>query len=208
MRPLQYVPLVVSTSRSFPHLRLITGCVTRLTRRVSLVEQELLTLPEHLSSPLGFSGLRFTPSLVLCVCFIDRCLLFCTFSYGHCFVCSSPIYGLWLPLWYLQSLLIVIWQIFQSYIGIVQTVWYFPPFYYKYTTVCMDTYVILESNLFQNEQSFYHKTQNVSNFQYLSYRSRNMIWQTFSSMWQKFLQTVAIKRLISPEETLTNSFNR
>jgi hypothetical protein len=33
----------------------------------------------------------------------------------------------------------------------------------------MDTYVILESNLLQNEQSFYHKTQNVSNFQYLSY---------------------------------------
>jgi hypothetical protein len=30
---------------------IITGFVTRLTRRVSLVEQELLTLPEHLSSP-------------------------------------------------------------------------------------------------------------------------------------------------------------
>jgi cell shape-determining protein MreC len=29
----------------------ITGFVTRLTRRVSLVEQDLLTLPEHLSSP-------------------------------------------------------------------------------------------------------------------------------------------------------------
>ena len=28
----------------------ITGFVPRLTRRVSLVEQELLTLPEHLSS--------------------------------------------------------------------------------------------------------------------------------------------------------------
>jgi hypothetical protein len=47
-----YVPLVVNTSRSFPHLRLITGFVTRLTRRLPLVEQELLTLPEHLSSPL------------------------------------------------------------------------------------------------------------------------------------------------------------
>jgi hypothetical protein len=30
---------------------LITGFVTRVTRRVPLVEQELLTLPEHLSSP-------------------------------------------------------------------------------------------------------------------------------------------------------------
>jgi hypothetical protein len=43
-----YIPLVVNTLRSFPHSRLITGFVTRSTRRVPLVEQELLTLPEHL----------------------------------------------------------------------------------------------------------------------------------------------------------------
>jgi len=30
-----------------------------------------------------FSGLRFTQTLVLCVCFVDRCLSFCTFSFGH-----------------------------------------------------------------------------------------------------------------------------
>ena len=36
-----YVPLVVNTSRSFPHSWLITGVITRLTRWVSLVEQEL-----------------------------------------------------------------------------------------------------------------------------------------------------------------------
>jgi hypothetical protein len=53
------------------------------------VEQELPTLPEHLSSPLVFSGVRVTQSLVLCVCFVDRCLSFCTFSFGHCVVCSS-----------------------------------------------------------------------------------------------------------------------
>ena len=34
-----------------------TGFITRVTRRVSLVEQELLTLPEHLSSPPVFLGL-------------------------------------------------------------------------------------------------------------------------------------------------------
>ena len=44
-----YVPLVY-TPLSFPHSRLITSFVTRLTRRVPLVEQELPTLPEHLSS--------------------------------------------------------------------------------------------------------------------------------------------------------------
>ena len=51
------------------HSWLIIGLVTRLTRRLSLDEQELLTLPEHLSSPPVISGVRVTRSLVLCVCF-------------------------------------------------------------------------------------------------------------------------------------------
>jgi hypothetical protein len=38
---------------------------------------------------LIFSGVRITRSLVICVCFVDRCLSFCTFSFGHCVVCSS-----------------------------------------------------------------------------------------------------------------------
>ena len=71
---------------------------------VWLVEQELLTLPEHRSSPPVFSVTR---SLILYVCFVDRCLFFCTFSFGHCAVCSSSIYGFWLPLWYLQTLLLL-----------------------------------------------------------------------------------------------------
>ena len=50
-----------------------TAFVTRLTRRVPLVEQKRPTLPEHTSSPPVFSGVR---SLVLCVCFVDRCLSF------------------------------------------------------------------------------------------------------------------------------------
>jgi hypothetical protein len=99
-----YVPLVVNTSRSFPHSRRITGFVSRLTQRVPLVEQELLTLPEHLSSPPVFSGVRVTRSLVLYVCVVDRCLSFCTLTFGHCVVCSSSIYRFWLPLWYLKTL--------------------------------------------------------------------------------------------------------
>ena len=82
-------------SRSFPHWRLIPGFVTRLTRRVPLVEQELLILPEHLSTSPVFSGVRVTRSLVLYVFFVDRCLSFCTFSFGHCVVRSSSIYGFW-----------------------------------------------------------------------------------------------------------------
>ena len=45
----------------------------------------ILTLPEHLISLPVFSGVRVTRSLVLCVCFVDRCLsfwpLFCLFFF-------------------------------------------------------------------------------------------------------------------------------
>ena len=44
-----------------------------------LVEQELPTLPEHLSSSPVFSGVRVTRSLVLYVYFVDRCLSFVLF---------------------------------------------------------------------------------------------------------------------------------
>jgi len=65
---------------------------------------QLLTIPEDLSSSPVFSRVRVTRSLVLCVCFVDYCLSFCPFSFGHCVVCPSLIYGFWLPLWYLQTL--------------------------------------------------------------------------------------------------------
>ena len=75
-----------------------------------------------------FSNLqeRVVWSLVLCVCYVDCCLSFCSFvlcvvctssipgfwlilwylqTFGHCIVCTSAIPGFWLlPLWYLQSL--------------------------------------------------------------------------------------------------------
>jgi hypothetical protein len=97
------------TPRSVPHSWLITRFVTTATRRLPPVEQELLTIPEYLRSPSVFNGVRVTISLVLCVCFVDHCLSFCPFSFGHCVVCSSWIYGFWLPLWYLQTLLITCW---------------------------------------------------------------------------------------------------
>jgi hypothetical protein len=50
---------------------------------VSLVKQELVTLPEHMISPSGFSGAGVTRSLFLCIGFVDRCVSFCTFSFGH-----------------------------------------------------------------------------------------------------------------------------
>ena len=37
---------------------------------------------------------KLTRSAVLCVCFVDRCLSFCPFSFDHCVVCPSSIYEL------------------------------------------------------------------------------------------------------------------
>jgi len=76
---------------------------------VGTVEQELLTLPEHLSSPPVCSGVRVIRSLVLCevvcrsllvVVSLLELLFFC-----RCIVCPS-IYGFWLPLWCRQTFLI------------------------------------------------------------------------------------------------------
>ena len=85
-----------NTVRNVPNYRKkITEIETKLIflTRMSLVEQELPALPEHLSSHPVFSRIRVIRSLVLCVCFVDRGLSFCTFSFGHCVVRSSSKYG-------------------------------------------------------------------------------------------------------------------
>jgi hypothetical protein len=57
-----------------------------------------ILIPRHLSSPPVFSRVLATRCLVLSVCFMDLCLSFWPLSFGHCDVCSSTIYGFWLPL--------------------------------------------------------------------------------------------------------------
>jgi hypothetical protein len=52
-------------------------------------------------------GLGFLDIRILYVCFVDRFWSFCTFSFGRCVICSSSIYGFSLPLWYLQTILII-----------------------------------------------------------------------------------------------------
>ena len=39
--------------------------------------------------------------------FIGHCVSFYPFSFGHCIVCTSSIYGFWLPLWCFQTFLIL-----------------------------------------------------------------------------------------------------
>jgi hypothetical protein len=50
-----------------------------ITRRVPLVEHELLTIPVHLSSPPVFSGVRVTRSLVLCEMLCRSSVVFLSF---------------------------------------------------------------------------------------------------------------------------------
>ena len=90
------IPVSQMTCRKHPrschHSRLITGCVTRTTRRMPLVAQELLTFPEHPSS-----------SLVFCEVFCRSLFVLLYLFFVHCVVCPS-IYGFWLPLWYYQDI--------------------------------------------------------------------------------------------------------
>ena len=56
-----YVPfVVVRTTFSFPLSSLFTWFLTRVTRRVALLKQELIVISVHLSSFLFFSGFCFT----------------------------------------------------------------------------------------------------------------------------------------------------
>ena len=55
------------------------------------MEQDCLPFRSTLVYPV-FCGIRVTWSLVLYACFVDRCLFLCTFSFGHCVVCSFSIY--------------------------------------------------------------------------------------------------------------------
>ena len=64
---------------------------------LSVVVQELSTPPE---SPLSCCSILSFLSNVLYICSWVR------FSFGYCIVCPS-IYTIWLPLWYLQTFLII-----------------------------------------------------------------------------------------------------
>ena len=76
-----------SYNPAFPHSWFISGFVTSVTWRLALVEQELYSFSEHLSSTSVFSGIRVAESLVFSVVF-----------YRPLFVCLSvfvwPLYRL------------------------------------------------------------------------------------------------------------------
>ena len=97
--------VVVSICGPFPHAWLSTEFVTSVTRRVPLVEQELLTLPEHLSSPLIVSRVRAVWSLVFCVVFCRSLfvlfLLPMVLSVFHWFTASDYPFGIFKHFWHI-----------------------------------------------------------------------------------------------------------
>jgi hypothetical protein len=66
---------------------LASGFATRVTRRMPLVEQRLLTLPGQLRSSPVFCGIPVAQYLVFCVVFVDQNLSVCPISFGHYIVC-------------------------------------------------------------------------------------------------------------------------
>ena len=79
--------------------RASSSCPITSTRRVNLVTNSVI------SHEWGKDMEVFTTSGTYPCKIVYACHMFCTFSFGHCVVCSSLIYGFWLPLWYLQTLL-------------------------------------------------------------------------------------------------------
>ena len=69
-----------------------------------LVEQEIFNLPKHLSSSSVFSGVRVTRSLVLYVCFVDRCLYFFYWPLSCLFFFFWPLSCLFFFFWPLSCL--------------------------------------------------------------------------------------------------------
>ena len=58
-----------------------------------------------------FSGVRVTRSFVFNVVFCRYLFTISPFSFAHCIDCPS-IYGFWLPLWYLQTFLAILFKHF------------------------------------------------------------------------------------------------
>ena len=99
-----YVPLVINTSRSFPHSWLINGCVTRLTRRMTLVEQNCLPFRSTRVRP-GFQwGSCYSIFSFMCMHRRSLFVLLYFFFWPLCCLFFFDIRML-ISLWFLQTLL-------------------------------------------------------------------------------------------------------
>jgi hypothetical protein len=107
LTPPEREPTIYRTSQQ-PGVYLLAGIdkiKLKSSWRVPLMEQELSTLPEHMRSCSRFLVWFLLLDLWLYVYVLYIIVFpFVLFSVGHCVVCTSSIYGFWLPLWYLQAL--------------------------------------------------------------------------------------------------------
>ena len=76
--------------------------IFRITWQVTLVEQEVFTLQEHIGSPTVFKGVRAAWSYVFCVVFCRSLVLLCTFSLYHSIICLS-FNEFWFHMWDFQT---------------------------------------------------------------------------------------------------------
>ena len=91
--PVEIVQFSSVSSQSDPFLIhvLSLNLKKRVTQPMPLLEQELLTLLQHLSSSLVFSGIRVAPSLVFCVVFCRS--LYCL-SFFNLWLLITPLVSL------------------------------------------------------------------------------------------------------------------
>ena len=75
--------------------------VAIVTRPVSQIKQELITLVEHYNSPVVLCRVPFARSLVFCVMSLFALFVF----FGHCIVLPSSIYCFWIPICNIKSFL-------------------------------------------------------------------------------------------------------
>jgi hypothetical protein len=94
---------VINDVRSNIRPWLIIGVVRRATPRVPHVEQELLTLLEHMGSFPVLSGVRVAQSIVFRVLFNHQPLFVLLFFFSDCIVCPSSTCCFWFPIRYLQT---------------------------------------------------------------------------------------------------------
>ena len=118
--PTIHLPLLTSTNQTF----IMFNGIARYGFTLWVIS--FVSFMSMFCTSLSFSTLSFGHCVVCSsVCWPLCCLFFCLLaivlsvllSFGHCVVCSS-IYGFWLPLWYLQTLLVIVCDMFDAVIYI------------------------------------------------------------------------------------------
>jgi hypothetical protein len=89
IRPKQLVRVIITFPSLFPLSWLVNWLLTRVTRPVALVEQELPTLPHLMCLPPSFGGILVAYSLVICGVLSIILSSFYPFSFVRCVVCPS-----------------------------------------------------------------------------------------------------------------------